>query len=435
MCGCLALTALPASVVAGVQDKYFSDQAEVASEDASRAIESQEYGRAEGYLLRELELETKERGKPWSSSYGSLFSIYLAQGRYSEANKMGEVGWKLYNEEEERSRAKYPDLFRFRPRDDRMHYWQTGDFYLEWGKSDLALESLESALKTEYFEKGSKEERDATLAQHYPHLGKYHLQQAEYEKARDYFQQSLDIFLKFHLIREDYSGRSQTLLGLAYFYLNDEVRAEEMLRGSAERTMLARIAEHRGDSREALDLYQSALRAWRENRPEEHRTQQADALNQLGGFYLRHGNLQESSKAYEEAKSLREATTTATHPEYAVTMRGLAAIAVSRNELTSATLLVRKALDVLDASVVPTHARIAPVLVALASIETLNGHPEEAAKINQRLETLLQDRPLAIWKEDFLWTANFYASVLDKAGKTPEAAALRQIHDRQKDRK
>ncbi len=427
--------------------------------EAEEAKRLQQYGKAEEYYRKCIEEEKTEKKKEsemlTGDAYGSLHSIYVAEGRYAETIKNGEICWQFVLKTQERMRRDYPNV----PQSNNIgpHYWAVGDVYLAWGRFDLALENFElagkefekMAFKTETgneraikqgfsaegFKKLARQDRELGVAQNNWYLGRYYLQRGEYERAKDTFQESMDNFLKHNLVRGDQGGKSRALLGIAYYYLGDEAKAEELLRGSAEFSFLGRIEEHRKNTDKALKLYQSALHAWPDKEAQEHRTERADALNQLGGFYLRQGNLQESSKAYEEAKSLREATTTATHPEYAVTMRGLAAIAVSRNELTSATLLVRKALDVLDASVVPTHARIAPVLVALASIETLNGHPEEAAKINQRLETLLQDRPLAIWKEDFLWTANFYAGVLEKAGKSPEAAALRQIHDRQKDRR
>ncbi len=440
-CGCLFITGLTANTIADVHDKMFPDPLWKLSEQSHEPLELQQYGVAEQYCLRIIEESKKDKKQEWpswviSKYQGLAFEIYPAQGRYTEAVKASEMYYTLQNEIDEGMRRRFPRTPR-EPNDTRLYHWRLSEIYLEQGKYDMALDTLGLALKCEYVMTGSQDIREGTLAQHDLYLGKCYLQMGEYEKARNTFQESLDLFLKYHLVRGDYLGRSQSLLGTAYFYLGEEVKAEALLRGSAELTLLARIAEHRGETSKALEFYYSALRAWRENIKQEQRTrtQQANALNQLGGFFLRQTNLEESSKSYHEAKALREATTTTTHPEYAVTMKGLAAIAVSRNELTSATLLAHKALDVLDASVVPTHARIAPVLVALASIETLNGHPEEAAKINQRLETLLQDRPLAIWKEDFLWTANFYAGVLDKAGKTPEAAALRQIHDRQRDRK
>ncbi len=460
--GCVFLAVLPGEIVDGVAHMLGlspEDKSLILLHKAQEAHRSQQYDVAEEYYLKAIEEDKKEDDKrkekiPWGGPYGGLSGIYAAQGRYAEAIKAKEKAWQLQMVNDDRMLRKYPTHQR---NDGQTFYWGMGIIYVDRGQYDLALRNYDLALKAveaeavrwetgnqrairegwrpEFFKDQANQTRELGVAQTNWHVGTCYLSMGEYEKARNCFQVSLDNWLKHNLVREDQGGKSRALLGIAYYYLGDEAKAEELLRGSAEVAFLARIAERRRDVGKALDIYLSVLRASREEKPLEHRTQQADALNQLGGFYLRQANLEESSKAFNEAKSLREVTTTATHPDYAVTLKGLAAIAVSRNELTSATLLARKALDVLDASIVPTHPRIAPVLVTLASTEVLNGHPEEAAKINQRLETLLQDRPLAIWKEDFLWTANFYAGVLEKAGKIPEAAALRQIHDRQKDRK
>jgi len=56
-------------------------------------------------------------------------------------------------------------------------------------------------------------------------------------------------------------------------------------------------------------------------------------------------------------------------------------------------------------------------------MEILSGHPEQAAPLNVRLETILQ-KPLEPWKEDFMETTSLYAGLLTKAGKT-EAAGSR----------
>ncbi len=430
----------------------------ILGEKAREAYRLQQYGIAEQYYLQAIEqgkrLEFRDKGL---SNYYTLFWIYSAEGRYKEAIEAGGIYGQYISSITDKSKWPY--------------YCEMASLYHEYGKDDMVLRFCELAAKDReeylaghrvkmipdgpnsvgHLEKVIREDREIITAQIDVYLGKYYLRRGEYEKARDRFQESFDNLAQNNLMRTDYTGRSQMLLGMTYHYLGDDSKAEELLRGSAganagsfvveaddlaqEVAVLGNIEERRGAADKALKDYDYALRMLRGARSEERRTQQADALNQLGGFYLRQTNLEESSKAYHEAKSLREATTTATHPEYAVTMKGLATIAVSRNELTSATLLARKALDVLDASVVRTHARIAPVLVALSSIEILNGHPEEAAKLNQRLETLLQDRPLAIWKEDFLWTVDFYAGILQKTGKQAEADALKQIYARQKDRR
>jgi hypothetical protein len=104
------------------------------------------------------------------------------------------------------------------------------------------------------------------------------------------------------------------------------------------------------------------------------------------------------------------------------------------SELTSATLHATQALKILDTALVPTHPRIVSILIALASIDILSGHPDQASPLFARLETILQ-KPLGPWKEDFMETAAFYAGLLKKAGKTDAAGRLDQLAARQKDRR
>jgi tetratricopeptide (TPR) repeat protein len=233
-------------------------------------------------------------------------------------------------------------------------------------------------------------------------------------------------------------------------------------------TMLGQTEERLGKNDKAMEAYQSALNVLRSGmaRFDMYKVELSDALKQFGGFEFRQGRPGHARAAYEEAVKLRRATATATHPNCADAIKGLADVAafeafenaattstlpanagVARESLTnaslplsttqvsdllsSATVQAEQALKILDTALVPTHPRIAPTLVALASLYVLTGKANAAAPLDARIETILQ-KPLGPWKEDFLDTTTFYAGLLKKAGKAADAARLEQLHARQK---
>ena len=113
-------------------------------------------------------------------------------------------------------------------------------------------------------------------------------------------------------------------------------------------------------------------------------------------------------------------------------MKGLAGVDTAEGNFAAALEQERAALAVLDASVVPTHPRIAHHLAALSSLEIISGNSEKSAALDKRLNTILE-KPLGPWKEDFLETAEFYAKLLRKNGKSESAARLEQLRARHKD--
>ena len=117
---------------------------------------------------------------------------------------------------------------------------------------------------------------------------------------------------------------------------------------------------------------------------------------------MKQGDAVEAKAAYAEALKLREATGTATHPNAADAMKGLADVAVMQDEFTSATTLASRAQATLDASVVPTHPRTAPTLIALSSLYIMSNQPDQATPLLARIDTILQ-KPSARGKR-ISWT-------------------------------
>ncbi|MCX7013037.1 MAG: tetratricopeptide repeat protein [Candidatus Sumerlaeota bacterium] len=433
------------------------------------AQDVEDYGQAERFYLMAGK-ELRRKGDPTWYPCDHLASVYENQGRYAEA--VAALDQYL--------RGKYPvehvsadSVDSITPLlDQSVLYQQRGRIRQAQGQYEDALRCFETAsekhdesLKVQkiLYDRASNVEERRLLeegyrdnAENYAYrmnqlFGRYWLELGEFGKAKKCFEEELQHCMRRDLHRADFEGRAKLHLGMVAHYSGNDEEAEGLVKqciGANARSIapwvddlvtgvsvLGRIMERSGVSDKAIQDYQrlaGGLEA--ELIREGKRTLPAAVSNVLARWYFRRGDLAESSASYEQAMRLRRETVTQTHPDYADSLKGLADIAASENDLTSATLQAKQALAVLDASVVPTHPRTAQVLVALDALYTLTGHPEEAAPLRQRLDTILE-QPLGIRKEDFLLTVDFYAGLLEKKGKAADAKRLRDLHIRQKDRK
>jgi tetratricopeptide (TPR) repeat protein len=378
-----------------------------------------------------------------ASYYEQLSNIYIIQGRYDNALALRQKFYGLY-----KPKMALYEIF--------WYYRFVEEIYQAQGKFDEARKAVDWLI-----ESGDRGLREAEAGKDvadiynakgnkywtaYPAIGDYYLQLGEYEKAIPYLKEHLDHAIKGKSISQNIA-QAKNRLAMGYYYAGNDQEAEPLFREAGglnaramvgfpvdlaqSLTMLARIAGHRGQTEQAMKFFQSARQSLHMYRTLVYKVEESDILGQLGCFQLHQGNLMESSKAYREAIALRQATATATHPNCADAIKGLADVSAAKGELTSATLQATEALKILDTALVPTHPRISPELVVLASIHILSGQPEQAAPLFMRLETILQ-KPLGPWKEDFLETTRFYAELLKKSGKPAKAARLEQLYARQK---
>jgi tetratricopeptide (TPR) repeat protein len=403
---------------------------------AYEANKQQKYNLAEGMYIRALDA-SKQEGIGDADGYDSLSDIYRKQGKYNQALEATRKRYQIG-----KTGMDSCDISRY--------YCHLGDIYLAQGQYNCVMNNLEQALKYAHEAETKQQQSGFTVINFNPSLANYYLELGNYEKARQYRQETLSYFIMKGLSRGDFDGRAKNELARTYYYAGDEHTAENLLRAAGGKnanafitfpedlvkslTMLGRIEEHHGAADKALEAYQSGRDALHMYPTVVYKMEEADVLNLIGRFYVKQGKPEEAAKAYHEAIALRQETATQTHPNCADAIKGLADVAAMRNELTSATLQAAQALKILDTALVPTHPRIAPTLVALASIDALAGKNEEAAPLNARLETILQ-KPLGPWKEDLLETTSFYAGLLKKAGKSAEAGKLEQIAARQKDKR
>lgn len=376
--------------------------------------------------------------------YRRFTEIYRKQGRYREAVEYAFMYFK---------HAK--DVFDYDRNYLCNYYRDIGQIYLAHGDYVNALKCFEQALdvagtieKQNPLSVGKKK----ALARNI--LAEYNIELGNYPEAQKYLTEGIsELSKRFGVLPQDIAY-VKNRLGMAYYCAGEDREAERLFEDAAgintkkvaipfpdvlavSLTMLGRIAEHRGEYEKAIKNYRTALdvlQPFTQKYKGNYRVERADVWNRIGRFYRRQCQPEDSAKAYNEAIALRQATGTQTHPNCADAINGLADVAAYRGDLTSATLQAQAALKVLDTALVPTHPRIAPTLVALASLGVLAGHPEEAAPLYARLETILQ-KPLGPWKEDFMDTTAFYAGLLKKAGKPADAARLEELQARQKPRR
>lgn len=436
---------------------------------AKEALQNQLYSLSEKYWNRAIIEATKQfsadekmKKHPLTyyiaDDYKELAKIYLSLGKFDAASKAENKYYELFHDKME-----IYEVY--------IHHCSLEEIYTNWGKLDEAKKSVEFLDEdSEKQYKSAKDKSDQTIknagnppsdAEHnqilntwvklnnasghklwtaYPAIGDYYIKIAEYDKAIQYLNEHVNMCVNDKDCISQNKAKAMNRLGMAYYYAGNDTEAEKLFGnagGLNSRTvfgfpndmalsciMLGRIADHRGQADKALMFFQSARQAIHQYKKFDY-TLEANIWNQIGRLQLKQGKIEESSNAYNDAVHFRTISQTGTHPNCADAYKGLADVSAYKGELTSATLYASKALQILDASVLPTHPRAAQELVALSSIHVLAGHPEMAAPLEGRLETILQ-KPLGPWKEDFLDTAAFYAGLLKKANKTPEAARLEQ---------
>lgn len=386
---------------------------------ADLLLMKQQYSDAES-ALKNIEL----RIAPTSRTTGARYEIYREQGRYDEAIQVASLLARINAAGDRAISRTQSSCF-------------IGELYLAQGKEDLARLQFEAVLVPENEEEAAQSGRLAFVFGNY---GKYYLQTGESEKAKESFQKLLDYYIRDSPESGQWHGKTRMWVAIAKYYIGDLDDAEQLLLNvtgqvpggavvwhddyAVAMTTLGRIHEHQGLIGQALKDFQASLIGLRnENVGEKTRTNQSDALSALAGFLLRHGRLDEAQAAYLEAKALREATTTATHPNYADILKGLADIAASRGEFADGTNSATLAMAVLDNSVTPDHRRRAPVLLSLFSLQTLLGQKDAAEATGKKLMEVRR-RPLTVWDEDYKHTQAFYQTLLRRGGKQSEAVAL-----------
>ncbi|OPZ07794.1 MAG: Tetratricopeptide repeat protein [candidate division BRC1 bacterium ADurb.BinA292] len=280
----------------------------------------------------------------------------------------------------------------------------------------------------------------------YPAFGWYHVQLGEFQKAKTFFQSARDRWFK----NGDpyYIAEWKLEFAIPHYYAGEFKEARELFRDAAglnagrfvvfeaklsrALTMLARTEEKLGNFDAARQAHEQSVATVQPIRPGSgmYRIERADALCQYGSFLLRQNEPAEARLAFQEAIQLREATATATHPDYAVALLGLADVAAYQDELTTARLHAQKAIEVLETALVPTHPRFAPALVTGISIYYLAGEDDKAEAMLPRLESILGSALGPEW-DPFAAAIKHYIGILESEGQGDAAARLKELAERE----
>lgn len=401
--------------------------------EAREALGKERYGLAKENYHRMVDEATRLNALEAIIDVDLSYPIYINLGCYDKATK---AIWRDYQNHKKL----------MSPADAKQYYLRLGSVLVEQGKYDDALNCF-SQFSIEVDSKGKdygKIDGNRFAFGLFAAVGDCYVHKGDYVVAGKYYQAYADMAKgsDSFLVK----AKADIDLGINFYYSGDDLHASEAINAALFllpkeapetideiiqcRIMLGKIEEHRAAYENAYKYYHDALNTLIHYNPNNNMVRRANIKNLMGDFLLRQGKIQESEQTYLEALRLRQTTETTTHPNCADSYKGFADVTASKGELTSATFQATKALEILDASVVPTHPRTAQELVALASIYILSGHPERTAPLNTRLDTILQ-KPLGPWKEDFLDTTAFYAGLLRKVGKNTEADRLTRLHDQQ----
>lgn len=243
--------------------------------------------------------------------------------------------------------------------------------------------------------------------------------------------------------QQQYLNRSKLNLARAYVISRRDSEARSLFGEvvSVERTQIvmqkefvvgsllgtAILDERVGDVAKAETAYQSALAAMERNTLVVTKVEQADVLNAWAAFNLRHDKLDEAKDRFNRSITLRLETQGPRQPKYADSLRGLADIAAMQGNYAEAESQARKALEVLDKSLVPEHPRKAAVLAALVALTALQkkgavDQAPEAGRIKQ-----IAAKPLGPPYESAVEEIKRYADLLRKSGDEPNAASLEAL--------
>jgi tetratricopeptide (TPR) repeat protein len=393
---------------------------------AHDALRHQQYDVALKQFLLAARRAEIESPSPWKRIPRSIYyysgkvNVYSAQGLYAKAIELENKWYDFWSPENQSDKNRLSEH--------SYHYAKVGDLCLAQGKWEEALSAYNKAgeLQTE-FQRHSTPYNPGSEVQYDRQLGELYVQLGDYEMALQHFQAQLDRFIARGSMRADHYGAASYRVARAHYYADNLEQAGALAKQAAKAPnpfgayseheantalLLAKIAEREGKPKESILQYYQDMITYLEPDGDSVRTLRAEIYREIGRFQLKHDDFVEAQAAYSEAARLHRETATTTHPDCADAIKGLADVSAAEGELTSATLYAEEALKILDNSVVPTHPRIAAELIALASIHVLAGLSEQAAPLNERIETILQ-KPLGPWKEDFLDTTAFYADLLE----------------------
>jgi len=259
------------------------------------------------------------------------------------------------------------------------------------------------------------------------------------DDAERILRQGLDLYARHYAV--DHPFYEGTLLQLGRMLLDrgDAAGAERVFDRGADEMVLAmgpgseraaatieKIAElfrTYAYPAKAETYYRRAL-AVRERSAGTTESDRVRGLVKLGDLYLNRGDAQGAESLYREAIDLAERRLAPDSVERAYANANLALILWDRGEVAEAERLWTEALKIYDEKIPGGDATVATVAFNLAQLKHGQGNYAAAEPLYQRsLE--IRERILGPGAEPTLETINMYSLLLDRMGRTDEAARMR----------
>ena len=231
-----------------------------------------------------------------------------------------------------------------------------GSLYLNQGRNDLSLESLQSALGN--FQK-DKKDYSLDAAQSLAYLGNLYRTTGKYAQAEEQLLRALAIRQEYLKENNEWIAASYNDLGLVYSQIDNDKALDyyekalgiyERLHGK-DHPKIAIAKTNIGFIYSRLELYgdatnnfESALRTWEKIYPQAHPTK-AFLLFNLGETYQKVGNAKAANEYFEKAIAMYEQSYGKKHPDIASVFNAVGNVRLSENEFDEALGYFQRALQ------------------------------------------------------------------------------------------
>ena len=231
-----------------------------------------------------------------------------------------------------------------------------GSLYLNQGRNDLSLESLQSALAN--FQKDNKE-NTLDAAQSLAYLGNLYRTTGKYAQAEEQLMRALAIRQKYLKENNEWIAASYNDLGLVYSQIDNDKALEyyekalaiyEKLHGR-DHPKIAIAKTNIGFIYTRLELYgdatnnfESALKTWEKIYPQSHPTK-AFLLFNLGETYQKVGNAKAANEYFDKAIAMYEQSYGKKHPDIASVFNAVGNVRLSENRFDDALGYFQRALQ------------------------------------------------------------------------------------------
>ena len=261
---------------------------------------------------------------------------------------------------------------------------------------------------------------------------------AEYQKAEDFYKQSLRIRERMQGEEHPYTVIDYNNLAGVYESRGEYKKAEELYERSLrirERVLgeehpatagsynnLAFVYENQGEYKKAEELYEKSLRIRERVLGEEH-PDTAGSYNNLAGVYESQGVYKKAEELYEKSLRINERALGEGHPDTATSYNNLAGVYRSQGKYKKAEELYEKSLRIRERALGEEHPATATSYNNLASVYESQGEYKKAEELYEK-SLRIRERALG---EEHPATATSYnnlASVYNIQGKCKKAEEL-----------